>query len=146
MKKVVQNWELLPIIKEKLISGSEISIQVVGGSMRPFFIDRVTEVTLKQTPILRKGDICLFLLPNEKMVLHRLIQIKDDRLVMRGDAMVSKEFTSPSQVLGKVISYSHHGKTIQTNSHSFRFWSLMWKWMFPCRRVLLGISRRVAKR
>jgi hypothetical protein len=146
LKKVVQNWELLPIIKEKLDSGSEISIQVVGSSMRPFFIDRVTEVTLKQTPTLRKGDICLFLLPNQKMVLHRLIQIKEDHLVMRGDALVSKEFITPSQVLGKVIMYSHHGKTIHTNSRSFRFWSNVWNLLFPFKRVLLGISRRVAKR
>ncbi len=114
--------------------------------MRPFFVDKETVVTLKQFPSYKKGDICLAMSPNQKLILHRIIKIVESQVILRGDALKKTEVFTLDAVLGKVIRYQTKQKTIETSSHLFRFHSFLWSLCYPVKRYVLAIIRRVGRR
>lgn len=146
MKQTVKNDTLAPLIQEKLALGSEVSFTVVGESMRPFFVDKATVVTLKRVPAYKKGDICLAMSPNQKLILHRIINITDTQVILRGDALKTKEVLSQEAILGKVIRYQTKQRVMETHRCAFRFQSLLWGLCYPVKRYLLAIIRRVGRR
>jgi len=146
VKQTVQNDALAPLIQEKLRMGSEVSFTVVGESMRPFFVDKETVVTLKQFPSYKRGDICLAMSSHQKLILHRIIKIRGTEVILRGDALKTKEVLVRDAVLGKVIRYQTNQKTVETNSHHFRFHSFLWSLCYPVKRYVLAIIRRVGRR
>jgi hypothetical protein len=143
---LLPNDAALPLIKELLASNKTVTIPVKGTSMRPFYVDGKTQVTLSlPLPQFRRLDVVLFERENGQMVLHRIVKIQKDVLVIQGDALTNQDFVKPNQVVGVVLRHDRNGKV-----HSGRgFWYLtlvrVWVLLSFARRPLLGLFRRLGR-
>lgn len=133
----VSQYELMPHIKDMLNEGKIVTFKVSGTSMWPFYMDQQTQVTLQKTAY-RKYDVVLAYYTN-RYVLHRILSIKNDTIILRGDGAVTKEILHAKDILGKVISYETKKAVNQdVCSHRLR----VWLWVHnPLRRLFLRFKR-----
>lgn|SRR5690554_1324192 len=147
ISKNVSIHDLIPLIEEKLNSSSEVIITVSGNSMYPFFVDKATNVTLvKPIKALKRMDIALYKTPTNIYALHRIIKVKKDEYVICGDALKQKEYINKDKIIGVVKSYRYNSKHINCNSISYRFKANLWVFLYPIRKYLLYIIRKIDKR
>lgn len=123
---------------DTLLLKQDVKIKVTGHSMWPFFKDRKTVVTLSKVTKIKKGDVYLFIY-NSSYVLHRLIKVKGDKLIFRGDGNVIKEEVMKPKVLAVVKSY-HNKKEINTTKFSYKLRVCLYR-MLP-RRITLKLFKR----
>lgn len=134
--------ELMPLIKEMIKNGRVVDITVSGVSMRPFYIDRETIVSLENPRgLLKKYDVVLYH-DHGTYKLHRIIGFWKGLFVIRGDALRQKEFVSPDAVIAKVTKHSHKGKVIPARSRSYLFKVFFWNMLYPARSYLLKLCGR----
>ena len=105
--------ELKTILKEK-----DVIIRIKGNSMWPFFKNGKTSVYLHQIDFIKKYEIYLFKL-NDTYVLHRLIKIKKDKLIFKGDGNNSTELVTKDDLIGRVVSYQNK-KNINAKSKLYK--------------------------
>lgn len=146
-KVKVSIHDIIPLIKEKLDSSSEVTLTVTGNSMYPFFIDNLTNVTLEK-PIkpLKKMDIVLYKTPNNTWALHRIIKVKNDHLVICGDGQKRKEYIKKEEVIGILKKYEFRGKVVLSDDKSFKIKSKIWMTFYPVRRYLIAVLRKFDRR
>ena len=143
MDKLVSIHNVIGVIKEKLDHDGEVLITVTGGSMRPFLIDRSTQVTLaKPKSKLKKYDIVLYKSPAGAWVLHRIIKLKDDDLIICGDALKTNEYINKNEVIGVVTRIQTKDKVTFPNQLLYRIGVRLWVFLKPFRRYLLFLFRR----
>ncbi len=120
----------------------------VGFSMWPMLYnrrDRVIVTAKKDGERLRRWDLPLYRLPNGKYVLHRVIAVKENEYIIRGDNTYVKEHIPDDWIVGVMTEFYRKGKHIQASSRSYRFYAAMWNALFPFRWVLFH-SRRIASK
>ena len=77
---------------------------VLSGSMEPTF-SKGTLLIVKETDEVKKGDIVVYQSGNT-LVVHRVIDIQDDRITTQGDANnTADEPFDRSQLKGKVVGW-----------------------------------------
>ena len=111
--KQVAFKELVPLIEESFSHGKTITISVTGVSMVPTLLprDAVTLHSVQATDI-RRGDILLYRRKNGMYVLHRVVNIRKNRIDFCGDAQYTVEKNVPvSSVIARVCSYEKDGQT-----------------------------------
>ena len=93
-----------------LEDGYDLRLRVTGTSMSPF-LETGSYVTLSRIPIseLKIGDIIFCRSDDGSFILHRLIAIKNEMLITKGDALGSpdKPFEK-KDYQGKVIRIEQH--------------------------------------
>lgn len=152
----ISNEDLFGEVTSLLREGRSVTIPVKGSSMAPFIIEGKDSVVLEGieacTPEgqeLRKanvGDIVLFK-ANGKYYLHRILRIENDVAEIQGDGILhSKEQCATRRILGRVTAVIKNGeKQVNVNSFAYRLKIRVWLSLHPCRRILLGIWRRLPK-
>lgn len=141
--RILPNNLFFEDIYQILQTGKSVSIRVRGVSMNPFLRDELDCVTISRCDAtkLKKGDVVLFLFKDHHL-LHRIIDVKDDRYIIRGDGCFAAcEWADTSHVLGIVTQVIRpSGKSISTQSFGWRFRSSLWYHLgaFP-RKVCLKI-------
>lgn len=144
---VISIVNLVPIIKEKLSSGGEVTIKVKGTSMRPFLLSDMTDVHLvRYAGILNRYDIVLYELPNQTFVLHRYIKSKDDEFVICGDALSKPEIIKKEQIVAIVTAFSEKGKKTSATDKNYLRKVRLWVFLKPLRPILLRISKLLWRR
>lgn len=123
---------------DNLLQKQDVKIKVTGKSMWPFFKDRKTVVTLTKVKDIKKGEVYLFIY-NSSYVLHRLVKIKKDVLIFRGDGNVIKEEVTRSKVLAVVKSYQNK-KDINTSNRFYKLRVFLYR-LLP-RRITLKLFKR----
>ena len=115
--------ELTPIMQEVLGSGGTIKLQPRGISMVPFIRPERDEVFLvRPEQKLTVGNVYLYRRKNGKLVLHRLVKIRGEELIFRGDHQIHREVgISPSQLVGVVTNVKRNGRNI-TNKCLAYYW------------------------
>ena len=111
---------LIPLIQESLSNNQNISFKVKGTSMKPFFVDGETEVTL--APFegeLVKLKVYLYEV-NNKYLLHRYVETKNDEHYFRGDALYQFEIVQKENIVGVVKEMKFRGEVISCNDRSYR--------------------------
>lgn len=116
-----------------------------GVSMKPLFSDRRDRIVVK--PIaerLKKYDVPLYR-RGEKLVLHRVIKVKEDHYIIRGDNCVEREFVKDKQIVGVLSEFYRKGKHHTVNDFSYRLYSRLWVFISPaiifCKKVKSVLSR-----
>lgn len=124
-------YELSPIMQEILQAGGTVKLKPRGISMLPFIRPDMDEIILRYpSQRLRKGDIFLYRRSCGKLVLHRLIRMKGQKLVFRGDNQIHSECDITKEQLIGVISTVRRGeKEIAADSVAFWFYRMV---AFPC--------------
>ncbi len=109
-----------------------------GVSMRPMLRENRDLVVIRTYDgRLRKYDIPLYRRSGNRYVLHRIIEVRDNDYVIRGDNTFAKEYgITDNRIVGVLTEFKRNGKTISVNSTGFRVYSRVWNFIYPIRFVL----------
>ena len=100
-------------MKPYLREGYTVSLVARGHSMLPTIHDNTDVVTLQMSPSYQEGDIVLAELPGEHYVLHRIIDIQDDSVTIKGDHNKSVEHTVMSRILARMTKLERDGALLE---------------------------------
>lgn len=141
--KIIPNEILLKEISRLLEEGKTATILAKGNSMLPFIQGDKDSITLKKMEIYHIGDIVLAEIIPGNYVVHRIISLTDGVTLMGDGNLRGTEHCHHKDVKGKVISIVHKGKNICPDTRFQKSLSKIWKNLLPCRRILLGLYRRL---
>ena len=132
-----ENAVFLPEIVKMLNEGHTVTLTLKGYSMRPFLEDGRDKALFVKPSTVAVGDPVLAEIAPQHYVLHRIICM--------GDGNLSTEHCLKSDVVGAVIGFYRKGrKTLdRTDGWKWRSYSFVWTRLYPIRRYLLGIYRRI---
>ena len=140
--------EYFAAVSPAITAGETAVFTVTGGSMLPFLgggRDRVVIHAVDYSS-LRRGDIVLVKAAEDRYLLHRVIQIKNDGFVTRGDWNPSDDGEFPPEALfARVISVLRKGRTIDTSSPLWRAAGMLWNALFPLRPLLKRIIQFISR-
>lgn len=140
--KKVMAHEIMPTIQEMLASDQTVFLKVSGNSMRPFYVHHQTVVSLlKPNRAFKRFDVCLYQ-DCGVYKLHRIVKIKDDTLIILGDALNQKELIQKTQIIGLVHTHQNKGKVIKHHQKRYLFKVYVWHVLRPFRRILLKLLRK----
>lgn len=144
-EKQFSNSEFIPEIVRLLDEGHTVTLLLRGFSMRPFLEDGRDKALLVKAKNPSVGAPVLAEIGDGHYVLHRIVKIKDDEVVLRGDGNISVEHCHLSDIKGEAIGFYRKGRTYldKTNSLKWCVYSFLWTRLLPVRRYLLAIYRRV---
>lgn len=124
--------ELSGLFTEKLLQGGSVTFSPRGSSMLPMLRAYGDKVTLTMPPArFKKGMVALFILnkgqEGQRFILHRLVRIKEDKLIFCGDRRLECDPpVDPADVVGVVTEYVSRGKQHSVTWLPYRFYSF---WM-----------------
>ena len=149
-KRSVADWIALTQNRELRIP---LTLHTTSGSMLPAIrmnVDTVVVVPCGAEDV-RPGDIVLIRKPDSPagVLLHRLVRIKNGRLLTRGDNMPHSDGESDANdLLGRAVSVAGPGKSIDYDSPLRRLQGRLIIHSYPLRRaaaLALGVCRKLAR-
>lgn len=146
--KAVPMAELTPIISELISAGTDVTISVTGNSMWPMLTDVRDSVVLTacDPDELKVGDIPLYRRDSGDYILHRILKKHADSYDISGDNQHITEYGVPkSAVVCKVKAFTRNGKYHSCTDKSYRLYTAVWLFIFPVRRYVLAVLRRLSK-
>lgn len=134
------------VVTESLRAGRRVRLRVQGSSMRPWLPEgtpvHVAPVSLHQ---LRRGDVALFSVGAERLILHRVVRAVPPTARCcrcRGDAAVgSGETVAAEAVLGRVVAVERAAGRISAFGRPDRWVGACWQALPWVRRGVLGRGR-----
>lgn len=146
-KKVYANELFFPEVAKMLSEGTNVTLRVQGTSMLPFIHGNDDRILLEKVDEVGLGDILLCRI-KDHYVIHRLIDRKDDRLLLMGDGnCYGKETCTLKDVAGKVMLIIRpDGSKVDCNSKSERQKAKLWYRFLFIRRYLLWIYKKFIHR
>lgn len=118
-----------------------------GTSMRPLFKTNRDVIILKRLdkeP--EKYDVVLYRTKDGKYILHRIIAVKENVFIIRGDNTFVREKVAKDRILAVLTEYNRKGKKHSTSDLSFRIYSRLWHFIYPVRFLAhkaLSFARKV---
>ncbi len=124
------------VIKESLEHGGYISI-TRGVSMRPLLRTGKDVVTLvTPTREIKKYDVVLYRLDGGKYLLHRVVGVRDDVLLIRGDNTFRLERVPREAIIAVLIEFKRSGRRHSVLDRSYIIYSRLWNFIYPVRWLL----------
>ena len=107
------------------------------------------DLVVLKTPTarLKPYDVALYK-RGTALVLHRVLQVKEDHYLIRGDNTYSMERVPNDAVLGVLTSFQRKGKQISVTDGRYQLYVKFWCAIYPLRFLAVkGIRavRRIAK-
>ncbi|MBR3680402.1 MAG: S24/S26 family peptidase [Clostridia bacterium] len=117
-----------------------------GRSMEPLFrTGRDMVVIKKASGECKKYDVVLYRYPSGKYVLHRIIRVRENEYIIRGDNTYVKEHIPKEKILGVLERFNRKGKSHTVEEKSFKIYSRLWNFIYPVRFVFYLFYRCAAK-
>jgi len=149
----LENTEL--VLKALETSGEFIS-RTRGVSMQPLFCQgRDLVVITKPVGELKKGDVPLYKRRNyDFLVLHRIIKVRENDYVIRGDNTYSLEYVPKDFVVGVLKEFYRDGKYCNCKTDKrYKYYTkyiilsypLRFLWKFRIRPILSKIKHLIFK-
>ena len=103
---------------QALIENEEISVLTLGCSMRPMLRQHKDIVVIKRIDCkLKKGDVVLYPGNNDQYILHRIMRVRKDGYVIRGDNNYFTEYgITDSNIVGVLKEFYRNGKYVNCAS------------------------------
>lgn len=141
----IENHKFLPEVIKLLNEGHTVTLQLRGFSMRPFLEDNRDKALLAKAKDIQVGDAVLAETAPKHYVLHRIIKIQGETVTLRGDGNLGTEVCHVHDVHGYAIGFYRKGRTKldKTNGIKWRTYSHIWTALYPIRRYLLAVYRRI---
>ncbi len=143
----VPTTELFGAIKQTLSEGYEVEFTVTGNSMWPILCHKRDSVIISACNLqeIKNGDTVLYCPIPEKYLLHRIIHIKNGTFRAAGDGNCFYDGTfSTDCIVAKVTAYIRKGKKYSANGFAMHMWSFCWRILFPIRKTLLWLFRKIS--
>ena len=121
-----------------------------GVSMEPM-LRQSRDLVVIEVPAerLKKYDVALYR-RGTSYVLHRVIGVKSDHYLIRGDNTYALEMVPDGAVLGVLTAFQRKGKKYSVTDRSYRCYVRFWNAIYPlrvlrakCRSLAVGIARRL---
>lgn len=137
-ERIILEDELLPLLRERLAAGQTIRyLPFRGVSMLPMLRQGKDAVELAPLPErLSKYDLPVYQYPSGKVVMHRVVDVKDDHYVCLGDNTYEYEHIRPEQLIGVVSAFKRGEKRINVDAPGYRLYCRVWVAVFPLRKFL----------
>ena len=120
-------------LEEGLIKNGFIIYGFKGTSMNPLLKsgrDKAYIENLKKP--LKKGDIVLYTRDNKSFVLHRIVKIRGEKLIIRGDNNLFYERDIKKEdIIGILAALYRKGKYMEKESGQFKWFAVFNKLRFP---------------
>ena len=133
------------VIEELKRHGTYASV-TEGVSMRPLFRTH-RDVVILSVPEreLKKYDVVLYTTSKEdKYLLHRIVKVKPDEYLIRGDNTYVLEHVKPERIIAVLTEYNRKGRRGSVEDVSFKLYSRVWNFIYPIRFVCYKIRRILA--
>lgn len=130
--------ELLPLIRERLAAGQTIRyLPFRGVSMLPMLRQEKDSVEIGPLPArLKKYDLPVYQYPSGKVVMHRVVAVKEDHYICLGDNTYSYETIRPEQMIAVVTAFKRGEKRVSVDNQLYRLYSRVWVAVYPFRKLL----------
>lgn len=121
-----------------------------GVSMRPLFRTNRDMVILKKPDAEpKKYDVVLYKLPSGRYVLHRIIGVRDNRFIIRGDNTYSLEYVDKTDILAVLAEFNRRGKRVSVDNGVYLAYARVWNFIYPVRFVcykVLSLAKKVYRK
>lgn len=136
-----------PIIREVIESGAEFTMKTRGTSMLPMLSDGKDGVVLVHvTTPPKRGDVILFKRLNGQYVLHRIVGVRADGYVLRGDNQTVNEYAVKSgSIIAVMTAYIKDGKRIEVTDDEYRRY-MKRLWFIHKKKLIHGYASAVWRR
>ena len=131
-------------IKEILDTVGTYTGLTAGSSMQPLIHQHKDNIiVVKNKGRLKKYDVPVYLMPNGKYVMHRVIEVYDDHYIIVGDNLLRREYVTDDMICGVLVGFYKNGKHYVDceNSFAYKLYSRIWVALLPIRPAILFVSR-----
>ena len=134
------------LIESELLNYGVYASTTRGVSMEPLFRTGRDVVFLSRPEgELKKYDIALYRMPSGKYVMHRVVKVKENEYIIRGDNTFVPEHVPKDKILAVLTEFNRKGKKYSCSSRSYRIYSVLWTFIYPVRYVLHLVRRALGK-
>ena len=140
--KLIDNDELIPVLRELTDQGKSVNLLISGSSMSPFLIHHRDYIVFqKPDKPLKHGDMVFYQRTSGDYVMHRIHHIdRHGNLFIIGDAQTEMEGpVDPNCVFGIVTQVQRKGKWIKSGNFWWEFFEHFWLHVIPFRRFFIKI-------
>ncbi|MBR3328414.1 MAG: S24/S26 family peptidase [Atopobiaceae bacterium] len=135
--------------EEQLEQDGRIVYKTKGSSMRPLLHEnRDLVVILKKDGRLRRYDVALYR-RGTTYVLHRVVGVRDEGYLIRGDNTYALERVPEDAVLGVLAGFTRKGTFHEVTDRGYVLYERVWCALYPVRAVLIPgvrLVRRAARK
>lgn len=135
-------------IKEILDKYGKYTGLTMGTSMQPLIHQQKDNIiVVKNKGRLKKYDVPVYLAPDGRYIMHRVVKVCDDHYVIVGDNLLKKEYVTDDMICGVLVGFYKNGKKYIDcrNSRLYKAYSRIWVALLPVRPFLLLISRGIGR-
>ncbi len=139
---------LMPLISAKLEQEGKVKIPAQGNSMFPLFRHGRDQVILEMcSPCnVKKYDMILYCRPNGQYVLHRVVGVKKDGYILRGDGQLWNEYpVRPEWIIARVGAFRRGARSYTCACCGYRVYAVVWTDTVWVRRGLAKLKRGMYK-
>lgn len=131
--------------RELALNGAYASV-TRGGSMRPLFrTHRDVVVIVRADKELKPYDVALYKGFEGQYILHRVLTVRQDCYIIRGDNTFIKERVPKSAVIGVLSEFNRKGRAHTVNDFSYKLYSRLWRYIYPFRFIFFLFYKLGAK-
>ena len=135
---------MIATVAEQELAAHGVYVSVTSGvSMRPLFrTHRDTVILARPEGTLSRGDVALYRVPSGKLVLHRILAVRDGEYLCRGDNTYRVEHIPFGDVIGVLTAFRRgKGRRHEVTERGYRFYVCFWQAIYPIRYVCHAVYR-----
>ena len=89
--------------------------------------------------------MAVYVTPQGKYIMHRVVKVCDDHYVIVGDNLLKKEYVTDDMICGVLVGFYKKGKKYIdcTSSKKYMIYSKIWVALLPIRPAILLFPRGV---
>ena len=140
--------ELAPVICEFLNQGKNVVLTARGNSMRPMLRNLKDNLTISpcESSKLQVGDVVFYKRRSGIFVVHRIVGVlPSGEYLLMGDFQLRIENVNPSQIFGKVTSFTRGKKTYSVLDKKYLKYVNFWVKTRFWRRAYMSFSYRTGQ-
>ena len=143
MNNDIENVE---VIENELQKNGVFASNTLGCSMQPLFKTHRDMVIIKRAEgALKKYDVVLYRDMKGRYVLHRIIGVKKDYYIIRGDNTFVKELVPKDRVIGVLAAFRNKKRRKTVDAFSYKLNSRFWNFIYPLRALKRKIRIALSK-
>ncbi len=131
-------------LKEILDAYGKYTGLTMGTSMKPLIHHQKDNIIIvKNKGRLKKYDVPVYVTPQGKYIMHRIVRVCDDHYVVVGDNLLKKEYVTDDMICGVLVGFYKNGKHYVDccNSKLYKLYSRVWVALLPVRPAILFVPR-----
>lgn len=134
------------VVESELNSHGIYASTTNGVSMEPLFRTG-RDVVILEVPKgeLKKYDVALYKSNRGAYTLHRVIGVRNDEYLIRGDNTYRIEHIRKDRIIAVLTEFNRKGKKYSVNDRWYMLYARIWNFIYPV-RYFLRLPRRIASK